>query len=109
MALPAYATPAQRLWHYCYLAFCTFVLFFLVAPLIAVIPLSFTSSAFLNFTPEMLALDPDAFSLRWYRNLVGICTDEVITTVCSDKWVRGARNSFFIAITFLDSPYRPMN
>ena len=98
MALPAYATIPQRIWHYIYLAICTFVLFFLVMPLIAVIPLSFTSSAFLNFTPEMLALDPDAFSLRWYRNLAGICTDAVITTVCSDKWVTGARNSFFVAI-----------
>jgi putative spermidine/putrescine transport system permease protein len=41
MALPAYATPSQRLWHYTYLAICAVVLFFLVAPLIVVIPLSF--------------------------------------------------------------------
>ena len=61
MALPIYATTGQRIWHYCYLGFCVFVLFFLVAPLVAVIPLSFTSSPFLNFTPEMLALDPEAF------------------------------------------------
>jgi len=39
MALPIYATPGQRVWHYFYLTFCIFVLFFLVAPLIAVIPL----------------------------------------------------------------------
>ncbi len=65
MALPAYTPVGQRIWHYCYLTFCGLVLFFLVAPLIVVIPLSFTSSAFLSFTPEMLALDPEAFSLRW--------------------------------------------
>ena len=98
MALPAYATRAQRLWHYCYLAFCAFVLFFLVAPLIAVIPLSFTSGAFLSFTPEMLAFDPEGYSLRWYRLMIGDCSDATITTVCTDKWKRGAVNSLFIAV-----------
>jgi putative spermidine/putrescine transport system permease protein len=85
-------------WHYSYLTFCGFVLFFLVAPLVAVIPLSFTSSAFLNFTPEMLALDPEGYSLRWYRMLIGDCSDALITTVCSDKWKIGAINSLFIAV-----------
>ena len=98
MALPAYTTPGQRLWHYCYLAICAIVLFFLVAPLIAVIPLSFTSSAFLCFTSEMLAFDPEAFSLRWYRIMIGDCTDPGITTVCSDKWKIGAVNSVIIAV-----------
>ncbi len=98
MALPAYTTPGQRLWHYCYLAICALVLFFLVAPLVAVIPLSFSSSAFLNFTPEMLAFDPEGYSLRWYRLMIGDCSDETITTVCSDKWTRGAVNSLFIAV-----------
>ena len=98
MALPAYATGGQRVWHWCYIGFCTLVLFFLVAPLIAVIPLSFTSSAFLSFTPEMLAFDPEAFSLRWYRILIGDCSDKTITTVCSNKWMIGAGNSLFIAV-----------
>ena len=98
MALPAYKTPFQRFGHYSYLVFCAFVMFFLVAPLIAVIPLSFTSKAFLNFTPEMLSLDPEGFSLRWYKILIGDCSDKLITTVCSDKWLIGARNSFFVGI-----------
>ncbi|MGI9405512.1 MAG: ABC transporter permease [Hyphomicrobiaceae bacterium] len=98
MALPLYATTGQRIWHYVYLTFCAFVLFFLVAPLIAVIPLSFTSKAFLNFTKEMLLFDPEAFSMRWYRNLIGDCSDAVVTTVCSDKWKIGALNSLFVAI-----------
>ena len=67
-------------------------------PLIAVIPLSFTSSPFLDFTPEMLRLDPEAFSTRWYKMMVGDCSAADITTVCSDKWVIGARNSLIIAI-----------
>lgn len=97
MALPAYATVPQRIWHYIYLAICCFVLFFLVMPLIAVIPLSFTSSPFLEFTPKMLALDPAGYSLRWYKILAGICNDPGITTVCSDKWKTGIEHSLFIA------------
>ena len=103
MALPVYATPIQRLWHYIYLAICALVLFFLVAPLIAVIPISFSSSPFLQFTSEMLSFQPEAFSLRWYRMLIGDCSDPGITTVCTDRWVRGAQNSLFIGFiaTFL--------
>ncbi len=97
MALPIYKTTGQRIWHYTYLTICALVLFFLVAPLIIVIPLSFTSGAFLSFTPEMLALKASAFSTQWYEALVGICGDRV-TTVCSDKWVTGFKNSFIIAI-----------
>ena len=103
MALPVYTTPLQRLWHYIYLAICAAVLFFLVAPLIAVIPISFSSSPFLQFTSEMLSFQPEAFSLRWYKMLIGDCSDPGITTVCTDRWVRGAQNSLFIGIiaTFL--------
>ena len=98
MALPVYATPAQRLWHYIYLVICTLVLFFLVMPLVAVIPISFSVSPFLQFTPEMLRLDPDAFSLRWYRIMIGDCSDPGITTVCSDNRKIGAKNSLFIGV-----------
>ncbi|MEM8689970.1 MAG: ABC transporter permease [Pseudomonadota bacterium] len=103
MALPEYTSTGYRVWHYSYLTFVGFVMFFLVAPLIVVIPLSFTSSAFLSFTPEMLALDPEGFSLRWYKILMGDCSDAIVTTVCTDKWKTGAVNSLFVAIisTFL--------
>ena len=100
MALPIYTTPGQRLWHYTYLTFCGFVLFFLVAPLVVVIPLSFTSTPFLNFTPEMLALDPEGFSVRWYKGLFGMCDDieANISTMCTNKWMTGAQKSLIIAI-----------
>ncbi len=97
MALPIYATTGQKVWHYTYLTICGLVLFFLVAPLIIVIPLSFTSSPFLSFTPEMLSLDPAGFSLEWYKNMVGNCSDRV-TTVCSTKWMIGFKNSIIIGI-----------
>jgi len=100
MALPIYTTPGQRLWHYTYLTFCGFVLFFLVAPLVVVIPLSFTSAPFLNFTPEMLALDPEGFSVRWYKGLFGMCDDieANISTMCTNKWMTGAQKSLVIAV-----------
>jgi putative spermidine/putrescine transport system permease protein len=100
MALPIYTTPGQRVWHYTYITFCIAVLFFLVAPLVAVIPLSFTSSAFLNFTPEMLSLDPDAFSLRWYKALFGMCGDieDNISTMCHNKWMTGAARSLYYGV-----------
>lgn len=97
MGLPIYATTGQKIWHYTYLTICGLVLFFLVAPLIIVIPLSFTSSPFLNFTPEMLAFKAEGYSLRWYENLFGMC-EGIKTTVCSDKWMTGFKNSFIIGI-----------
>ena len=101
MALPVYTTPGQRIWHYTYMLFCGLVLFFLVAPLVAVIPLSFTSTPYLNFTPEMLALDPAGFSVRWYEGLFGMCgegAERSQSTMCTDRWIVGTKNSFFIAI-----------
>ena len=98
MALPIYATRGQKIWHYTYLTICGLVLFFLVAPLIVVIPLSFTSGVFLSFTPEMLRLDPEGFSLKWYKNMLGFCNDPSIKTQCTDNWKTGAANSAIIAV-----------
>ena len=98
MGIPVHATLFQRIWYYTYLSICGIILFFLVSPLIAIIPLSFSQSPFLHFTPEMLAFDPEAYSLRWYRLMLGDCSDPGITTVCSDRWVDGAWNSLKIAI-----------
>ena len=98
MALPVYYTAGQRIRHWIYIVYSAFVLFFLVMPLIAVIPLSFTASPFLEFTPGMLRLDPEAFSARWYKLMVGDCSAADITTVCSDKWKIGAVNSLIIAV-----------
>ena len=98
MALPSYATPTQRTYYYAYLFFCFLVFFFLIAPLVAIIPISFSKSPFMLFTEGMLAWppDPEAWSLRWYRYMIGICEDKVLTTPCGNKWMRGTVNSFFI-------------
>jgi putative spermidine/putrescine transport system permease protein len=98
MALPSYSTPGQRTFYYLYLAFCGLVFFFLIAPLVAIVPISFSKSPFMLFTEGMLAFppDPEAWSFRWYRYMVGICTDKNLTTPCSNKWMVGTVNSFFI-------------
>ena len=100
MALPTYTTRGQRVGYYTYLTYCGMVFFFLIAPIFIVIPLSFNQSPFFGFTPEMLRLDPDAFSIRWYRQMLGICRDEdIITTVCTNKWMIGTVNSFYIGLS----------
>jgi putative spermidine/putrescine transport system permease protein len=68
MSLPAYTTPGQRLWHYGFRVICALVFFFLVAPIIIIIPLSFNAQDFFTFTPEMLRLDPAGFSLKHYHD-----------------------------------------
>ena len=102
MALPTYATPIQRTYYYAYLFFCTVVFFFLIAPLIAIVPISFSVSPFMVFTEGMLAWppEPEAWSLRWYRNMIGDCSAEVVssTVPCSTKWMKGTVNSFYIGI-----------
>jgi len=98
MALQSYATPVQRTYYYVYIFFCCVVFFFLIAPLVAIIPISFSKSPFMVFTEGMLAWppDPEAWSFRWYRYMVGICTDKVLTTPCGNKWMFGTVNSFFV-------------
>ena len=102
MALPTYATPIQRTYYYAYLFFCAVVFFFLIAPLIAIVPISFSVSPFMVFTEGMLAWppEPEAWSLRWYRNMIGDCSAVVVssTVPCSTKWMMGTVNSFYIGI-----------
>ena len=102
MALPTYATPIKRTYYYAYLFFCAVVFFFLIAPLIAIVPISFSVSPFMVFTEGMLAWppEPEAWSLRWYRNMIGDCSAEVVssTVPCSTKWMKGTVNSFYIGI-----------
>ncbi len=68
MALPRYASPLQRAWHYGLRALVGLILFYLVAPILVIIPLSFNAENFFTFTPAMLALDPAGYSLKHYRD-----------------------------------------
>ncbi|MCY3731654.1 MAG: ABC transporter permease [Rhodospirillaceae bacterium] len=68
--------------------FCTLALLFLIAPVLVVIPLSFNAEPYFTFTAGMLRLDPDAYSLRWYEQVL-----------FSEEWQRAALNSCLIGLT----------
>ena len=89
MALPKYTEPHYRIWHYIYLLICGSVFFFLIAPLFVIFPLSFNAEEFLVFSDGMKRLDPDAFSLRWYKDMI---------YGTKNPWGLATKNSFIIAI-----------
>ncbi|MDA9137010.1 ABC transporter permease [Pelagibacterales bacterium] len=88
MAVPSYTEVRYRIWHYSYLIICASIFFFLVAPLFVIIPLSFNAEQYIHFSDKMLALDPDAFSLRWYEDMI---------YGTKNPWGLAVRNSLFIA------------
>ena len=88
MALPKYTEPHYRIWHYIYLTICGAVFFFLIAPLFVIFPLSFNAEEFLVFSDGMKRLDPDAFSLRWYKDMI---------YGTKNPWGLATKNSFIIA------------
>ena len=88
MALPSYTETRYRIWHYIYLTICTSVFIYLVAPLFVIFPLSFTADEFLMFSEGMKRLDPDAFSTRWYKDMVW---------GTKNPWGLAAKNSLMVA------------
>ena len=86
-SLPSYASLGQRIWFYTFrYVICGFVLFFLIAPILTIIPLSFNAQDFFTFTPEMLALNPDGYSLKHYQDFF-----------TNNDWQNALKNSFLIA------------
>ncbi|WP_347311452.1 ABC transporter permease [Defluviimonas sp. SAOS-178_SWC] len=67
-SVPTYATAGDVLWHNSFKFICGLIFFFLIAPIVVVLPLSFNAQDFFTFTPEMLALDPEGYSLKHYRD-----------------------------------------
>ncbi len=86
MPPPVYAGPVERTWYYTFRVICGLIFFFLITPILVIMPLSFNTVPFFTFTPEMLALDPDAFSLRWYNDFF-----------TNANWQGAVKNSFIIA------------
>ncbi len=87
MSLPTYAGPLERIWHYTFRTMCGLIFFFLIAPLLVIVPLSFNAVPFFTFTPEMMSLDPSGYSLKWYDDFFG-----------SLNWRGAVKNSFIIAV-----------
>lgn len=103
--LPPYATSREVLWFYIFRSICGAIFVFLITPIIILIPLSFNQEPYFSFTPGMLALDSDAFSLRWYIDILknGMAAPDALSGWWSDmwqnaQWIRSIKNSFFIGI-----------
>lgn len=78
MALPAYASPLERIWHWIFLLLCAVIFIYLLVPIFVIMPLSFNAEPY--FTYPM-----PGYSLRWY--------EEFFT---SDQWMLGLKNSIVV-------------
>ena len=105
MALPVYASPLERLWHYTYKVLCAAIFVFLIAPILVIIPLSFNAEPYFTFTQKMLAFDPEGYSMRWYDALltVGMTNPDGPRDASwwsqvwqQATWVKAAKNSIIV-------------
>ena len=105
MALPVYASPLERVWHYSYIAICVAIFVFLISPILIIMPLSFNAEPYFTFTEKMLKFDPAGYSLRWYDLLLtlGMATPEGARDASwwqaaweQSTWIRAAKNSVII-------------
>ncbi len=84
--LPAYASTGQRAWYYGFRFICGLIFFFLIFPILVIIPLSFNAENFFTFTKAMLALDPAGYSFKHYHDFF-----------TNPDWQQALTNSFMIA------------
>jgi len=85
MALPVYAGRLERTWYYTFRIICGLVLFFLIAPIVVLIPLSFNAEPYFTFTQGMLTFKASAFSTRWYQDIIK-----------NPQWIFSIKNSIII-------------
>jgi putative spermidine/putrescine transport system permease protein len=78
MLIPSYATRPERFAYIAFVLFCGLVFLFLIAPILVIIPLSFSSEPW--FTYPLPGL-----SLRWYQDLV-----------FDDRWRLAIKNSVIV-------------
>ncbi len=85
--LPGYLSSSERIWYYLFRLFCACILLFLIFPIFVIVPLSFNAIPYFSFTSEMLSLDPQGYSLRWYEDFF-----------TNPNWLGSVKNSFIIAL-----------
>ncbi|MEP1932403.1 MAG: ABC transporter permease [Roseibium sp.] len=85
-ALPPYASPLQRTWYYSFRIICGLIFFFLIFPILVILPLSFNAQDFFTFTKEMLSLDPAGYSFKHYNDFF-----------TNPDWQQALTNSVMIA------------
>ena len=83
MALPAYTTAGERIGYFGVRVFVGLVLLFLMAPILAIMPLSFNSETFFSYPMP-------GFSLKWYIGEQGFLTNE--------RWQSALKLSVIVAV-----------
>ncbi|MEO0891646.1 MAG: ABC transporter permease [Pseudomonadota bacterium] len=84
--LAPYLTSGQVFWHFGFRFLCGAIFVFLITPILVVMPLSFNAEDFFTFTEGMLRFDPEAYSLKHYRDFF-----------TNNEWQRSFKNSLIIA------------
>lgn len=79
MALPAYFTTAEKISHWVLRGFVGLILLFLIAPIMAIMPLSFNSETFFSYPMP-------GYSTKWY-----------VDFFTNDRWQKALRLSFVLA------------
>ena len=74
--------------HWALRIFCGLAFLFLIAPILVIIPLSFNAEPYFTFTRGMLELNPDAYSLRWYKQVI-----------FGEQWQSAALNTVIIGFS----------
>ncbi len=63
-----YDTAADKAWYYLFRVICGLIFFFLMFPILVIMPLSFNAGNYFTFSPEMLRLEIEGYSLKHYRD-----------------------------------------
>jgi putative spermidine/putrescine transport system permease protein len=87
MQFPKYFTVWQKIGMHSLRLTAWAVLAFLMIPILVIVPLSFNAEPYFTFTAGMLSLDSDAYSLKWYAEIIN-----------DEKWMLAIKNSFFIGL-----------
>lgn len=83
--MAAHARAGSAAGHWLFRVGCGLVFAFLMLPLAVIVPLSFNAEPYFTFTREMLTLQPEGFSLRWYRDIAD-----------NPQWLLSVKNSFIV-------------
>lgn len=107
--LPPYAGKLETTWYYGFRIFCGLIFFFLVAPILVILPLSFNSLPYFTYPME-------GFSLRWYYDFFNMCSTDLIVAdftaqfesgaisdnpcpkTTTNRWMHSLNNSIIVAI-----------
>jgi putative spermidine/putrescine transport system permease protein len=80
MAVPAYATPSEKFAYWALRIFVGLVLLFLMAPILAIMPLSFNSESFFSYPMP-------GYSLKWYEDFF-----------FNERWTSAVKMSVIVAL-----------